>query len=164
MSNDHALHQHLATLLTSESAHVNFNAAVADLPAELHGRQATGAAHTPWQLLEHMRITQRDVLHRIGNANHRALAFPDEYWPSSAAPPRNDSWDSSIADFRADQKALADIIGNSAPHQSGKTNLFGPTRPGADSVLLDDLLMIVDHNAYHLGELILLRRLLGAWT
>jgi hypothetical protein len=92
----------------------------------------------------------------IGNANHRALGFPDEYWPPTATPRKNDSWDASIAAFRADQKALAEVI--------GKADLYGKTRPGADSVLLDDLLMIADHNAYHLGELILLRRLLGAWT
>jgi len=156
MPNDQPLRQHLAALLTSESAHANFDAAVANLPAALHGKQATGAAHTPWQALEHMRITQRDVLDRIGNANHRALDFPDEYRPPSAAPRKNDSWDASIAAFRADQKALAEVI--------GKADLFGKTRPGADSVLLDDLLMIADHNAYHLGEVILLRRLLGAWT
>jgi uncharacterized damage-inducible protein DinB len=164
MPHDQALRQHLAALLTSESAHASFDAAVANLPAELHGKQATGAAHTLWQVLEHMRITQRDVLHRIGNANHRALAFPDEYWPPSAAPRKNDSWDASVNAFRTDQKALADIIGNSAPNPSGKTDLFGPTRPGADDILIDDLLMIADHNAYHLGELVLLRRLLGAWT
>ncbi|MDQ1451133.1 MAG: hypothetical protein QOK38_999 [Acidobacteriaceae bacterium] len=158
MSNDQALRQHLAALLTSESAHAGFDAAVADFPAALYGKQSTGSAHTPWQVLEHMRITQRDVLNRIGNANHRAFAFPDEYWPPAAVPRKNDSWDASVAAFRADQKALTDVIGNN------KTDPFGPTRPGADGVLLDDLLMIVDHNAYHLGELILLRRLLGAWA
>jgi DinB superfamily len=160
MPNDQPLRQHLAALLNSESAHANFDAAVANLSAALHGKQAAGAAHTPWQILEHMRITQRDVLDRIGNANHRALGFPDEYWPPSAAPRKNDStndsWDASIAAFRADQKALADVI--------GQADLYGRTRPGADNVLLDDLLMIADHNAYHLGELILLRRLLGAQT
>jgi hypothetical protein len=160
MPNDQPLRQHLAALLHSESAHANFDATVADLPTALHGKQPAGTAHTPWQVLEHMRITQRDVLDRIGNANHRALDFPDEYWPPTAAPrkndSKNDSWDASIAAFRADQKALAEII--------GKADLYGKTRPGADAVLLDDLLMIVDHNAYHLGELILLRRLLGAWT
>jgi DinB superfamily len=140
MPNDRPLRQHLVALLTSESAHANFDAAVANLPATLHGTKPVGAAHTPWQVLEHMRITQRDVLDRIGNANHRALGFPD----------------ASIAAFRADQKALADVI--------GQAELYGRTRPGADNVLLDDLLMIADHNAYHLGELILLRRLLGAWT
>jgi hypothetical protein len=160
MPNDQPLRQHLAALFNSESAHANFDAAVANLSAALHGEQPAGAAHTPWQVLEHMRITQRDVLDRIGNANHRVLAFPDEYWPPSATPrkndSKNDSWDASIAAFRADQKALAEVI--------GRADLYGRTRPGADSVLLDDLLMIADHNAYHLGELILLRRLLGAWT
>jgi hypothetical protein len=160
MPNDQPLRQHLAALLTSESAHANFDAAVANLPATLHGTKAAGAAHTPWQVLEHMRITQRDVLNRIGNANHRALGFPDEYWPPTAAPRKNDSkndpWDASMAAFRADQKALTDVI--------REGDLCGKTRAGADSILLDDLLMIADHNAYHLGELILLRRLLGAWT
>jgi hypothetical protein len=156
MPNNDALSMHLASLLTSESAHANFDAAAANLPAALQGKQPAGAAHTAWQVLEHMRITQRDVLDRIGDANHRALNFPDQYWPPTAAPRKNESWQESVAAFRADQKALAETI--------GKKDLFGETRPGADGILLDDLLMIADHNAYHLGELILLRRLLGAWT
>jgi hypothetical protein len=108
-----------------------------------------------------MRITQRDVLDRIGNANYRALEFPDEYWPAAAAPRKNgsrtnESWEASVSAFRADQKALAEVI--------AKANPFGKTRPGAGGILIDDLLMIADHNAYHLGELILLRRVLGAWA
>lgn len=156
MPNDHALRKHLAALLNSESAHINFDPAVANLPDDLQGKLPAGAAHTSWQVLEHMRITQRDVLDRIGNANHRALKFPDEYWPPAAAPRKNESWDASVAAFHADREALAEII--------AKADLFGKTRPGADSILIDDLLMLVDHNAYHLGELILLRRLLGVWT
>ena len=158
MPNDQTLRAHLAALFISEAAHANFDAGVAGLPATLQGKQPTGAAHTPWQVLEHMRITQRDVLDRIGNANHHALAFPDEYWPPTPTPRKSESWENSIAAFRADQKALAGVIGNSI------VDLFGKTRPGADGILLDDLLMIADHNAYHLGELILLRRLLGAWS
>lgn len=156
MPNDEALRAHLTALLISESAHINFDPAVVNVPDDLQGKLLTGAAHTPWQVLEHMRITQRDVLDRIGNANHRVLGFPDEYWPPSAAPRKNESWDASIAAFHADQKALADVI--------AKADLFGKTRPNSDSILIDDLFMLVDHNAYHLGELILLRRLLGAWT
>ena len=156
MSNHQALRAHLIALLTSEAAHINFDPAVANLPDDLQGKLPQGAAHTPWQVLEHMRITQRDVLGRIGNANHRALKFPDEYWPPAAAPRKNESWDVSVAAFHADREALAEII--------AKADLFGKTRPGADSILIDDLFMLVDHNAYHLGELILLRRLLGEWT
>jgi DinB superfamily len=149
------LRSHLAALLTSESAHTGFDAAVASLPTDLQGKQPAGAAHTPWQVLEHMRITQRDILNRISNADYRPLKFPDEYWPPAAAPRKSESWDASVAAFRADQKALAGII--------AKSDLFGRSRPGADGTLIDDLLMILDHNAYHLGELVLLRRLLGAW-
>lgn len=156
MPNDTALRTHLVAMLNSESAHINFDPAVANLSDDLQGKLPAAAAHTPWQVLEHMRITQRDVLDRIGNANHRALKFPDEYWPPAAAPRNGESWDASVAAFHADQKALAAII--------GKADLFGKTRPGTDSILIDDLLMLADHNAYHLGELILLRRLLGAWT
>lgn len=109
MPNDQPLRRHLAALLTSESAHANFDAAIANLPAALHGTKPAGAAHTPWQVLEHMRITQRDVLSRIANADYRALAFPDEYWPPSAAPrkndSKNDSWDASIALFRRPEGA-----------------------------------------------------------
>lgn len=156
MANDQALRSHLAALLNSEAAHINFDPAVANLADDLQGKLPPGTAHTPWQVLEHMRITQRDVVDRIGNANHRALRFPDEYWPPAAAPRKNESWDASVAAFHADRKALADVIAKADP--------FGKTRPGADTILLDDLLMIADHNAYHLAELILLRRLLGAWT
>ena len=156
MSNDQPLRAHLIALLTSEAAHINFDPIVANLPDDLQGKKPTGAAHTPWQVLEHMRITQRDVVDRIGNANHRALKFPDEYWPPASAPRKGESWDASVAAFHADQKALANVI--------AKADLFGKTRPGADALLIDDLLMIVDHNAYHLGELLLLRRLLGAWA
>jgi uncharacterized damage-inducible protein DinB len=150
------LRSHLAGLLSSESAHTSFDAAVADLPADVQGKQAPGAAHTPWQVLEHMRITQRDILNRIASADYRPLKFPDEYWPPAAAPRKNESWDASVAAFRVDQQALAEVI--------RKDNLFGKTRPGADGTLIDDLLMIIDHNAYHLGELVLLRRLLGVWN
>jgi DinB superfamily len=156
MPSDQALRTHLTNSLASETAHINFDPAVANLADDLQGKLPTGAAHTPWQVLEHMRITQRDVLDRIGNANHRALKFPDEYWPPASAPRKNESWDTSVAAFHADQKALAEVIASA--------NLLGKTRPGADNILIDDLLMLVDHNAYHLGELILLRRLLGAWT
>lgn len=99
MPNDQALRTHLAALLTSESAHANFDAAVANLPVPLQCRQPTGAAHTPWQVLEHMRITQRDVLDRIGNAKHRALKFPDEYWPPAGAPRKNESWMQALPPF-----------------------------------------------------------------
>jgi hypothetical protein len=156
MPNDQALRTHLTALLTSEAAHINFDPAVVNVPADLQGKLPAGAGHTPWQVLEHMRITQRDVLDRIGNQNHRALKFPDEYWPPAAAPRKGESWDASVAAFHADQKALADVI--------SKAELFGKTRPNADSILIDDLFMLIDHNAYHLGELILLRRLLGAWS
>jgi hypothetical protein len=156
MPNDQAMRTHLTNLLNSEAAHINFDPAVANLPDDLQDKLLPGAAHTSWQVLEHMRITQRDVLDRIRNANYRALKFPDEYWPPAAAPRKNESWDASVSAFHADQKALADVI--------AKADLFGKTRPGADSILIDDLLMIADHNAYHLGELILLRRLLGAWA
>lgn len=149
------LRSHLTALLSSEAAHAGFDAAVANLPTAPQGKQPAGAAHTAWQVLEHMRITQRDVLNRIRKADYRPLRFPDEYWPPAAAPRKNESWDASVAAFRADRKALTEIVANA--------DLFGPTRPGADSILLDDLFMIADHNAYHLGELILLRRLLGAW-
>jgi hypothetical protein len=103
-----------------------------------------------------MRITQRDIVDRIGNASYRVLNFPDEYWPPAAASQKSESWDASVAAFRADQKILIDVI--------AEADLFGRTRLGANGLLLGDLFMIADHNAYHLGELILLRRLLQAWS
>lgn len=157
MTNDKVLRNHLLVLLEGEEAHLNFEAAVKDLPAELRGKRPKGAAHSPWELLEHMRIAQWDILEFVRNANHVSPEFPSGYWPSTAAPPNEKAWEKSVNAFRADLKAMAKLVANES------TDLLAPIPHADGKTILREVLLVADHNAYHLGQLVLSRRLLGAW-
>jgi hypothetical protein len=157
MSRATPLREHLAKLLSWGDAHVTFDAAVADLPAALRGQAPTGLPYSPWQLLEHLRITQADILDFCRNPTYAEISWPDDYWPSSAAPGSSTAWDDSVRQFQHDRAALQQLARDPAidleariPHGSGQT-------------YLRELLLAADHTAYHLGELIVVRRLLGAW-
>ena len=156
MKDDKVLREHLIDLLEGGGAHVDFEAAVKNMPASLQGKKPKGAQHSPWEVLEHMRIAQWDILEFTRNANHVSPEFPAGYWPSAPAPSTDDAWTKSAEAFRADLKAVIDLVNKSPdltapiPHAGGKT-------------VLREVLLVADHNAYHLGELVLLRRLLGAW-
>ena len=152
-----ALRQHLLDLLRGANAHADFDAAVANLPSQLRGKKAAGAPHTAWQLLEHMRIAQWDILEFSRNAKHVSPPWPDGYWPKTAAPPGASAWNNSVRSFRADLKAMAKLVANP------KSDLFARIPHGSGQTLLREALLVADHNAYHIGQLILLRRLLGAW-
>jgi hypothetical protein len=156
MTSDAAIRDHVARLLSWEDAHVGFDAAVAGVPPEIRGRQPSGL-HSPWQLLEHLRITQADILDFCLNSDYKEMRWPDDYWPESPTPPSADAWDDSIKQFRKDRKALqrlaADpeiVLEARIPHGTGQT-------------YLRELLLTADHSAYHVGQLVLVRRLLGAW-
>jgi hypothetical protein len=155
--NNKLLRTQLVDLLTSENAHVNFDAAVKDFPVKLQGTRPTGAAHSPWETLEHLRITQDDILKSMRDGRHVSPEFPAGYWPPSQTPPDAQAWNRSVDAFRHDLNAIAELVKNDSndlvapiPHSDGKT-------------ILQRVLVAVDHNAYHLGELVLLRRLLSAW-
>jgi hypothetical protein len=152
-----SLRQHLLALLRGGSAHVNFDAAVAHLPARLRGIKPQGSPHTAWQLLEHLRITQRDILEFSRDAKHKSPEWPAGYWPPTEAPPDNHAWDHSVRNFRADAKAIEELIADSA------ADLYAPLPHGDGQTLLREALLVADHNAYHLGQLVFLRRLLNAW-
>ncbi len=152
------LRDHLLYLLRGGGAHLNFDAAVADLPAELRGAKPAGQPHTPWRLLEHLRIAQWDILEFSRDARHVSPPFPAGYWPAGDAPPDAAAWDRSAAAFRADLKAMQDLVADPA------TDLFAPIPHGEGQTVLREALLVADHNAYHLGQLVLLRRLLGAWS
>ena len=156
VGNDKALRDHVLYLLRGGGAHLNFEQGVAGLPAALQGAQAPGAPHTPWQLVEHMRICQWDILDFSVNPNYKEMRFED-YWPKSAAPPDKAAWEESLRAFRADLKAMEKLVANP------KTDLFARIPWGDGQTLLREALLIADHNAYHLGQLVLVRRLLGAW-
>ena len=157
MANDKALRQHLVSLLKGGDAHATYDAAVKDFPANLYGKKPKGAAHSPWEVLEHMRIAQWDILEFSRNAKHASPEFPDGYWPKTPAPADATAWTRSVQSFRADLKAMVALAENES------LDLFARIPHGEGQTILREVLVLADHNAYHLGELLLLRRLLGAW-
>lgn len=157
MDKDKALREHLIYLLKDGGAHANFESAVSGTPQPIRSKRPQGAAHSLWEVLEHMRIAQEDILGFIRNPKHVSPDFPAGYWPKSAAPPSEEAWDKSIAAFRTDFEAIVKLVENPA------TDLFTQVRPNEQQTTLREILLVADHNAYHVGELILLRRLLGAW-
>ena len=154
---DMLLREHLAYLLKDGGAHLHFEDAIAGLPADLRGKRAAGLPHTAWQLLEHMRIAQWDILEFSRNPKHVSPDFPAGYWPKTEAPPDGDAWEKSASEFRRDLKAMIALAEN--PH----TDLFARIPHGEGQTVLREALLVADHNAYHLGQLVDLRRALGAW-
>lgn len=158
MSNEQAaLRQHVLYLLRGGGAHVDFNNAVTNLPPKLRGAKAEGLPHTPWRLLEHMRIAQWDILEFSRNAKHVSPDFPGGYWPEGDAPPDAGAWTESVKSFRHNLKEMETLVA------SPSTDLFAPIQHGDGQTILREALLVADHNAYHLGELVVVRRLLGAW-
>ena len=157
MKNDQVLREHLLELLNGGHAHLDFEKATAGMPVELRGAKPPGLPFTPWRLVEHMRIAQWDILQFTVDPHHVSPDFPDGYWPDGDAPPNTEAWDRSIAAFRADLKAMMDLVADA------KTDLFTPLPHGQGQTLLREALLVADHNAYHLGQLVTVRRLLGAW-
>jgi hypothetical protein len=154
---DNALRQHLLYLLKGGGAHANFEAAISDLPVPLRGKRPKGAEHSPWEILEHMRLAQWDILEFSRDPKHTSPEWPTGYWPRTQAPPTRTAWDKSVKAFRADLKAMCALI------QDPSTNLYARISHGQGQTILREALLIADHNAYHLGEMVLVRRLLGAW-
>ena len=152
-----ALREHVLYLLRGGGAHLDFDKAVAGLPPALWGGKPAGQPHTPWRLLEHLRICQWDILDFSRNPRYVAPKFPDDYWPAGDAPPDDGAWDRSVAGFRADLKAMQDLVADPV------TDLFARIPHGEGQTILREALLVADHNAYHLGQLVLVRRLLGAW-
>ena len=157
MDKDKALREHLLYLLGGGGAHLNFEKAIADLPPELRGAKPPAIPHTPWRLLEHLRIAQWDILEFSRNPRHVSPSWPDGYWPQGDGPPTAEAWDNSVAAFRSDLKAMQDLVADPA------TDLFTPIPHGEGQTILREALLVADHNAYHLGQLVVVRRLLGCW-
>jgi hypothetical protein len=157
MASERLLREHLLELLGGGHAHLDFEKAIAGLPVALRGARPPGLPHTPWRLVEHMRIAQWDILRFSVDPAHVSPEFPDGYWPAGDAPPDANAWDRSVAAFRADLQAMKDLV--SKPD----TELFKPIQHGQGQTILREALLIADHNAYHLGQLVTVRRLLGAW-
>jgi hypothetical protein len=157
MNTDQALRDHLLYLLRGGGAHLDFEAAIADLPEGLRGTKPAGLPHSPWRLVEHMRIAQWDILEFSRDPKHVSPKFPDGYWPQGDAPPNADAWEQSVAAFLTDLSAMQELVADPA------TDLFAPIPHGQGQTILREALLVADHNAYHLGQLVTIRRLLGAW-
>jgi hypothetical protein len=147
----------LAAALAGKGAHIDFENAVRNFPPALRGKKPDGVPHTAWQLLEHIRIAQADILDFCINPNYKEMQWPDEYWPKSPAPPDENAWEESIAGYRRDLEAMTNLISDPArdlhariPHGDGQT-------------LFREALLVIDHNSYHVGQLVFVRQLLGIW-
>ena len=155
---DKALREHLLKLLEGGEAHADLQHAFSELPEAQRGVKPAGAPHTVWQLLEHLRIAQWDILEFSRNPKHVSPQFPEGYWPASEAPPNAKALDKSVAAVERDLAAMKELVGNP------KTDLFALIVHGDGQTILREALLLADHNAYHLGQVVLLRRLLGAWA
>ena len=155
---DEALREHVLYMLRGGGAHISVEEALTDWPVNLRAVKPAGAAHTAWQLLEHMRIAQWDILEFSRNAKHVSPEFPSGYWPKTEAPPDASAWEKSLEAFRADLKAMEELV------KDPKTDLFARIPHGEGQTILREALLVADHNAYHLGQLVMLRRLLGTWS
>lgn len=157
MTQDQSLRDHLRQLLDWGDAHADFDRVVADVPAQVQGVRPEGLPYSLWQLLEHMRLAQADILDFCRNPQYRQPSWPADYWPPTEAPPDAGDWERSVAAFRADRQALVEMIDDPG------LNLFAEIEHGDGQTYLREVLLAADHNAYHLGEMVAVRRLLGAW-
>jgi hypothetical protein len=152
-----ALREQLLYLLRGGGAHLDFDRAVADLAPELRGVRPADLPHSPWRLVEHLRIAQWDILRFCIDPRHVSPQFPEGYWPQDDAPSDPGAWDRSIEAFRADLRVMRELVADPT------TDLFAPLPHGQGQTLLREALLVADHNAYHLGQLVVVRRLLDAW-
>jgi hypothetical protein len=156
-NSDSVVRQHLVDLLKGGAAHVNFSDALEGFPANKRGTFAQGLPHTGWQLLEHARIAQWDILEYSRDPKHVSPGFPEGYWPKTPGPPTDAEWEKSLRSFERDLNEMIELIKNP------KTNLYAEIPHGAGHTLLREALVLADHNAYHLGQVVDLRRALGGW-
>jgi len=156
LQTDSCLRKHILYLLKGGGAHLSFDEAVKRIPSRLRGVKPAGAPHTAWQLLEHMRRAQWDILEFSRNPKHVSPEFPDGYWPESETPPSASAWNQSLRAFRKDLQAMMALVSKPS------TDLYARIPHGDGQTILREALLVADHNAYHLGQLALLANLLGA--
>jgi hypothetical protein len=151
------LRDHLIELLRGGSAHLTFEKATEGVPPALRGAKVPPVPHTPWRLLEHLRIAQWDIVEFCVNPKHKSPAWPTGYWPEGDAPDDDAAWDRAIAGYRADAKRMEELVSDP------KTDLFAKLEHGDGQTVLREALLVADHASYHLGQLVVVRRLLGCW-
>jgi hypothetical protein len=151
------LRQQLIKILNWQDAHASFDTAIEGIPPHLHGAQPEGLPFSPWQLLEHLRLTQFDILDFCRNPNYTEQKWPDDYWPATVAPSTPEAWEESIAAYRADLEQLQQLIADP------ELDLFATIPHGDGQTYLREALLVADHTAYHVGQIVAVRRLLGVW-
>lgn len=154
MNTDKALREHLVDLLDGGDAHVDFESVIKDFPLEIINLKAENVPYTPWHVLEHMRIAQWDILEFSRDPQHVSPPWPEGYWPASRTEAEASDWHISVEAFRADLEAMKRLVENPS------TDLYTPLAHGTGQTLLREALLIADHNAYHLGVLVTLKRIL----
>jgi hypothetical protein len=152
-----SLRDQVLYLLRGGGAHLSFDEAVEGVPAHLQGVKVSPVSHTPWRLLEHLRIAQWDILQFTLDPGHMSPDWPEGYWPDGDAPPDDAAWDRAVAAYRADNQAMQALVADPG------TDLFAPIPHGTGQTVLREALLVADHAAYHLGQLVVVRRLLGCW-
>jgi len=152
-----ALRDHLLELLRGGHGHATFDKAIADLPAKLRGARADGLPHTVWQLLEHLRLAQWDLLEFSRDPGHVSPPWPEGYWPKDAEPPSDEAWEKSVESFHQDLQAMQDLVADP------QTDLYAKLPWGDGQTVLREAMLLADHNAYHLGQIVSVRQALGAW-
>ena len=157
MSQDEILRQQLAKAMDWNEAHADLHAAVEDFPAKLCGRIPEGFPHSAWQLLEHIRLALWDILEFSRDARHKSPKWPEGYWPKSPKPSSDDAWEKSVKAVEEHLREMRKLVTDPS------RDLFAPLPHGTGQTLLRQALLVADHNAYHLGQLVLLRRALGVW-
>jgi hypothetical protein len=155
--NDNILKQHLRKLLCGQEAHIGWAAALKGLPQRLRGEKPKGAPHSAWELLEHVRIAQWDLLEFCRNPKHVSPDWPSGYWPKQSSPRSAAEWDRSVKALRRDLESMVELV------TDPKTDLAAPIPHGSGQTVLREALLLADHNSYHIGQFVQLRRLLGCW-
>jgi hypothetical protein len=157
MATTDALRAQLLSLLDFKEAHANFDAVMKDVPPAVRGVVPKGAAHSLWQILEHLRIAQHDIWDFSVNPEYVDKEWPVDYWPANPEPPTPHAWDDSVATYRRDREAMMELV-------KGRPDIFEKIAHGTGQTYLREVLLVSHHASYHLGEMVLLRRLLGAWA
>ena len=151
------LRDHVARILDWHDAHVDFDQALKDVPVDKLGLVPPGSVYSIWQLVEHLRLAQHDILDFCVNPRYEEMAWPDDYWPRAPAPPSPGAWDESLAGYRRDRAAMQALVRDPA------IDLFAPVPQGTGQTYLREALLVADHTAYHVGQIVLVRRQLGIW-
>lgn len=157
MKRDEEVRKHTLYLLRGGGAHVHFDEVIAGFPVHLRNKEVHDLPYTAWQLLEHMRIAQWDILEFSRNPEHVSPNFPEGYWPPDDGDPDEKAWNNSVQVFRAELQAMQGLVGDP------DVDILAPISHGSGQTILREALLLADHNAYHLGQMIVLRRLLGCW-